>query len=159
MPLSQDGWRWSPHQTPTADPNLPPRPPRRPGPGAGPAARGEGSQRLQLSAIPIHPALTGGHYLRPPRPLLSNPSQPVALSPRLSITLQHGLFHYFNRVRGEAEIRREAWGGRPGGPREGTVVTVGPQIRLRSPESESGAPTCTVPSEVRGPRPASRWGE
>lgn len=45
-------------------------------------------------------------------------------------------------------IRREAWGGRPGGPIEGTVVTVGPQIRLRSPESESGAPTCTVPSEM-----------
>lgn len=48
---------------------------------------------------------------------------PVALSPRLSITLQQGLFHYFNRGR-DAE---RSLGGRLGGPREGGLVTVDPR--------------------------------
>lgn len=112
---------------PIANPSLPNALPRRLGPGAGPAARGEGSQRLQLSVIPTHPALTVGHYLRPPRPLLSNPSLPVALSPRLSITLQHGLFHYFNRAGERRRCGEELGGGRLGGPREGSVVTVDPR--------------------------------
>lgn len=128
LPLSRDEWRWSPTSPPTAAPSLPHALPRRPGPGAGPAAGGEGSPQLQLSAIPTHPALTGGHYLQPPRPLPSSPSLPVALSPRLSITLQHGLFHYFNRGR-DAE---RSLGGRLGGPREGSVVTVDPRFSAAS---------------------------
>lgn len=125
---------------PIADPSLPNALPRRLGPGAGPAARGEGSQRLQLSVIPTHPALTVGHYLRPPRPLLSNPSLPVALSPRLSITLQHGLFHYFNRAGERRRCGEELGGGTPGRPERGECGDGGPQIQLRSPESENGAP-------------------
>lgn len=126
-----------PTSPPTAAPSLPHALPRRPGPGAGPAAGGEGSRPLQLSAIPTHPALTDGHYLQAPRPLPSSPSLPVALSPRLSITLQHGLFHYFNRGR-DAE---RSLGGTPRRPERGLCGDGEPQIQRRSPKSESGVPT------------------
>lgn len=112
-----------PTSPPTAAPSLPHALPRRPGPGAGPAAGGEGSRPLQLSAIPTHPALTDGHYLQAPR--LSPPAPHCQWLSARSFPSLYNTVCFTILI--EAEMQRGAWGGRLGGPREGSVVTVNPR--------------------------------
>lgn len=143
---SRDGWRWRPHPSPHRSPKFAVLPPEAPGaPGAGPpTGKGLGGRRWALSPS------ARGHHLRPPSP---SPAAPRC--PRLSITLQHGLFHCFNGGDGEMAMpERGAWEGSGACKAE---LSGGSPARRRPPRAGRGAPP--APGGPRGPRAASRWGE